>query len=104
MRNGPWDWIPWNAPREEEVPQAGPSIVLKRVEVGFGVPKVVELHELVGGGLDEEGANHLSGKGDFQELAKTQTVIFVKIKRVQKVFGLQGTHVNEAIYHQLPVA
>ena len=91
MRNGPWDWIPWNAPREEEVPQAGPSIVLKRVEVGFGVPKVVELHELVGGGLDEEGANHLSGKGDFQELAKTHTVIFVKIRWIKSVLASRNS-------------
>ena len=76
MRNGPWDWIPWNAPREEEVPQAGPSIVLKRVEVGFGVPKIVELHELVGGGLDEEGANHLSGKEAIKNLLKLRLQYF----------------------------
>ena len=70
MRNRPWDWISRNAPWKEEVPQAWPSIVLKGVEVGFGVPEVVELHELVGGGLDEEGSNHL--RGENQELAKTQ--------------------------------
>merc|ERR1719180_319158 len=70
MGHSSWDGISRNAPWKEEVPQAWPSIVLKGVEVGFGIHKVVKLHELVGGGLDEEGAHHI----------------------------------NEAVYHQLPVA
>ena len=60
MKIRPWDWISRDAPWEEEVPQAWPSIVLKGVEVGFSIAEVVELHELVGGRLDEESAHHLS--------------------------------------------
>ena len=44
----PWDRISRDAAREEEVPETWSSVVLERVEVGLGVAKVVELHELVG--------------------------------------------------------
>ena len=70
VRNRPWDWISGNAPWKEEVPQAWSSIVLKGVEVGFGISEVVELHELVGGGLDEEGSNHLKVEGTIKSLPK----------------------------------
>ena len=66
----PWDWISRDAPWEEEVPQAWPSIVLKGVEVGFSIAEVVELHELVGGRLDEESANHLSREELIKNLSK----------------------------------
>ena len=39
--------------------------------------KVMELHKLIGRSLDEEGADHLSGKGDCQELFKIQAVAFM---------------------------
>ena len=67
----PWDWISRDAPWEEEVPQAWPSIVLKGVEVGFSIAEVVELHELVGGRLDEESANHLSREEEIKSLQKS---------------------------------
>ena len=44
----PWNRISRDAAREEEVPETWSSVVLERVEVGLGVAKVVELHELVG--------------------------------------------------------
>ena len=62
----PWNRISRDAAREEEVPETWSSVVLERVEVGLGVAKVVELHELVGWGFDEERAHHLF-KGEFQE-------------------------------------
>ena len=46
--NIPWNRISRNATREEKVPKTWSSVVLERVEVGLGVAKVVELHELVG--------------------------------------------------------
>ena len=60
--NKPWDRIPRDSPWEEEVPETRAAIVLKGVEVGVGTAEVVELHELVGWGLDEKGADHLSGE------------------------------------------
>ena len=46
--NIPWNRISRDAAREKEVPETWSSVVLERVEVGLGVAKVVELHELVG--------------------------------------------------------
>ena len=64
--NIPWNRISRDATREKEIPKTWSSVVLERVEVGFSVAKVVELHKLVGWGFDEERAHHLV-KGEFQE-------------------------------------
>lgn len=44
---------------EEEIPEAWVAIMLKWVVVRVAVAKVVELHELISWGLDEEGSHHL---------------------------------------------
>ena len=44
---------------EEEVPEAGLPVMLKWIVVRVAVAKVVELHELVSWGLDEERSHHL---------------------------------------------
>ena len=44
---------------EEEVPEAGVAVMLKRIVVGVALAEVVELHELVSRGLDEERSDHL---------------------------------------------
>ncbi len=44
---------------EQEVPEGGLPVVLEGVVPGGGRAQVVELHELIGGGFDEEGADQL---------------------------------------------
>ena len=61
--DSPGDGVPRDSPREQEVPQGRIPVVLERVEVRVAATKVVKLHELVGGGLDEEGTDHLEQIG-----------------------------------------
>ena len=56
---GDSSWNRWLFSRKEEVPQGVSSIVLKGVKVVVSSSQGVELHEFIGGGFDEEGANKL---------------------------------------------
>ncbi len=53
-----WNWRNISA-GEEEVKDGTFSLVLKRVEICGSSSEAVVLHELVCGGLDEEGSNQL---------------------------------------------
>ena len=69
---------------EKEVPQRVSSVILKRVEIVDGSRQGVELHELIGGGFDEESSHQLNSQG------------------LENMKAEDWTYIDHAVYHEVP--